>query len=396
MYLFRVIFARNVSLADFGLYYAISSILTLIITFVDFGLSDTYVKFFCEYKEKNDLPKLKGLIYSVGLTRALFGIILMVACYLSADFLMASFFKADGKLLFLLLCFGSIFTSITYNFLMATYRATQRMTGLSLMRVSSSAVMVMMLSGFLFWKSPIIAAIANISAPLIICIVFYFILRKDLKDIMHEKAEISFDHWKVIMSFGSSLILMAICNYLLNSTDVAMLTYFSSLDSVAIYNIALPVARIFLLFSTAINTPLLPHLSSLYAKEGMKPLKKRLLEVNGIALLLFLPAIFISFFMKYIILIFFGEQYISATIPAIILMFSVIFNILFNINLNALIVTNRLNAGNIIIVIGAVFNIILDYFMIKSWDIVGASIATLISYALITIIIAAYINRRLI
>lgn len=386
MYLFRVLMARNLTITEYGLFYSISAILTLIVTFVDFGLGDTYIKFFCQYKAEKDYGRLKGLIYMIFLTRAMSGLILMLIILFSANFMMANFFKSgDGKLLFLILSLGSIITSVFFNLVHATFRALHLTRDWGYIRViNSSSLVILAFLSFLFWKSSLPIAIILVLIPVVMAVCYYNKLKKHLPEIKGIKPIISFSEWKKLMAFGLSIISMSICNYILNSTDTVMLTYFSSLDSVGLYNVALPLARLFLIFSAAINTPLLPYLSELYAKKDMAGMKKTFYQINKLSLLLLFPCvIIIALVSKYLLWIFFGKIYIPAYVALSLLAFSSFFSLIFNVNLIFFISMGKTRLGNVLIIIGAVLNIILNYFFILKWDYVGASLATLISYFVI-------------
>lgn len=384
MLLFRMLLAHSLSIAEYGLFFAINSSLILVGTFANFGLAEAYIKYFCQYKAEKNYPKLKGLIYMVFLTRALFALILTIACYFLSEFLITYFFKSDdGHLLFIILVVANMLTSATFNFLMVTYRSLNNMKMWGFLAAFNSFMLLAITAiGFLFWKNILVAAIASTAGSFIIVLIFLPIIKKEFHYLKGIKAEISFREWKKIFYFGIHLVLIAVCNFILTSTDTMMLTYLSTLTSVGMYQVAMPLARVFLNFTTAINIPLLPHLSSLYAQNKKKQFRHVFIEIHKLSVIFLLPVVIIgSFFCKYAIQIFFGKEYLPAASSAIVLLFSMFFMLIFNMNLNIFISMGRPKIGNVLTLIGAALNIILNYFFILRWDFLGASIATLISCA---------------
>jgi len=171
-----------------------------------------------------------------------------------------------------------------------------------------------------------------------------------------------------------------------------MIGYFKTASDVGLYNAALPLAQLFYLFPYALFFLFLPVLSNLYAqnkKEIFKPLYKTL--TKWIFLLNMIILSFFILFPKQIINTLFGQEYLSSTILAgkeilpapvslIILSFGLFFGYLMHGSSTFFLVIKKtklllFNASLI-----ALINLILNYFLIPPYGIVGAAIATSTSF----------------
>jgi len=171
-----------------------------------------------------------------------------------------------------------------------------------------------------------------------------------------------------------------------------MIGYFKTASDVGLYNAALPLAQLFYLFPYALFFLFLPVLSNLYAqnkKEIFKPLYKTL--TKWVFLLNMIILSFFILFPKQIINTLFGQEYLSSTILAgkeilpapvslIILSFGLFCGYLMYGSSTFFLVIKRtklllFNASLI-----ALINLILNYFLIPPYGIVGAAIATSTSF----------------
>ena len=119
-----------------------------------------------------------------------------------------------------------------------------------------------------------------------------------------------------------------------------------------------------------------------------------MIHLNSI---IFKISIIISFllfyFSDYLIITIYGSDYVESIITTKILSFSLIFVFLGVINEHWYINKKLQKFYAINVLLGAIINIMLNYFLIKIYGIVGAAYSTLITYFLI-IFIFDFLNKK--
>jgi O-antigen/teichoic acid export membrane protein len=175
-----------------------------------------------------------------------------------------------------------------------------------------------------------------------------------------------------------------------------MLTYFTNLESVGLYNIAIPTARLVLFFASAVTFILMPLISSLNAKKDYNVMNKLVNMSYKLALLFLLPiALVMIAYPELIIRILYSAEYTSAGTALALLAVSSIFTLLFSINSQILngIGKAKLNAKTIMI--GSIFNIALNLILIPLYGINGAAFSTMLGYILMANLGFYQINKHI-
>ena len=174
----------------------------------------------------------------------------------------------------------------------------------------------------------------------------------------------------VLLSIVSVVIYMRI--------DQVMINLLLSENDVGIYSVSVRIVEMFHFIPKIIMVSYLPILliSKNYNFE--------LIKINS---LLFKVSILVIFFIiissKYITSIFFGEIYIESVLTTILLSLSLIFVFIGVVNEHWYISKNLQKYYALNVFIGAITNIILNYFLIPSFGISGAAYSTILTYLFI-------------
>ena len=166
-------------------------------------------------------------------------------------------------------------------------------------------------------------------------------------------------------------------------TDTLMLTYFSSLSEVGIYNVILPSALFFVQISRAISAIIFPISTELHFKKDMAKLAKGISLLHRYCFALVIPVIFALFaFTDRFLLLFFGPEYIAGALAFRILLVGCMFFILASVN--NVIISSMGKPGEVtkIILLSALLNVLLNIFFIPLFGINGAAATTSLAYAL--------------
>ncbi|WP_297073151.1 flippase [Thermococcus sp.] len=191
---------------------------------------------------------------------------------------------------------------------------------------------------------------------------------------------------KLLVLFSIPLMASNLVAFIMTWTDTLMLGHFLGDKIVGIYNAAGPITRfipVFLASFTVIYTALT---TGFYSRGEIEKIRKFYVSITKWVVLLTFPLfILIVAYPIPVLRTFFGEQYVSAWKPMIILAVGFMFHSIVGPNGLTLITMGKPSEdmkGNLI---GATLNIVLNYILIPLYGMVGASIATAVSYVVANI-----------
>ncbi|TKJ17339.1 hypothetical protein CEE44_02280 [Candidatus Woesearchaeota archaeon B3_Woes] len=385
-YLLRLLLARNLTQTEYGMFYAIYSLSIFSIIFNNLGTGQALVKFIPEFKTNKKFNLIKNSIINVSIIQLVISTIIVIILFASSDFLALNYFhNLQASLIIKLFAFIFFFRSFL-SLLVYIFQGFQKMKYFAFVDFLRTFLIFIIASGgfILFGKNILVPTIAYLFAPLILLPFFYFFFFKKTFPLF-SKLKYSFDKnlMKKLVLFGAPLMLMVVGIMILNHTDTLMLTYFSGLDQVGLYNAALPTANVLGYFSIALMTVLFPLSSELWTKGHKKQLIEGINTLYKYSFITIFPIALTMFsFPETILNILFGNTYIQASNVLRILSLGVILMTITRINFSAIsgIGKPKLNAR--IILIGAIFNLILNFILIPLYGMMGAAITTFFGYLL--------------
>lgn len=187
---------------------------------------------------------------------------------------------------------------------------------------------------------------------------------------------------KEALPFGFSGVFVAIFYQI----DSVMLSIMEGNAAVGFYNAAYRLVLALILIRTVIHSSTFPLFARSYMEQSKEYFEKICTKLFESLFIVMLPiAIGTTILANRIILLFYGAEYLDSAIALQILIWS---NVIIFINSYPRLfeVANKPIIFTKITAIGALLNIILNYFMIPIWSFVGASIATVITELIILII----------
>ena len=220
----------------------------------------------------------------------------------------------------------------------------------------------------------------------------YYNLKK--KGVYFTSSGISFrDHFKPIVL----LLCTTIATELYTMVDVTMLTFMATEETVGFYSNSMKIVRIVVTVMAAIGGVLLPRMSQYYAEGDIEKCQELTNKVLSIIIIIAIPCgIGIFMISGYIVPVLFGASFspaINTLKIASFLIYSLVFFDL--LGTQVLLTFNDENKLLIATIIGAIANIILNSILIPMYLQNGAAIASVISQALVTIVLFIFVNKRL-
>jgi len=390
----KVILVRNLSPEDYGLFAAMFTVIAFFLFFRNFGLNISLGKFIPELKVKKKYSEIKTSIISVLLFQLIISSLFVILFWISADFLALNYFK-DPRASFLLRVLSFYFiTSIFFKNLASFFRGFQKNRLQSLIEPVKNITILTAIVVFLYLGYGLLAPIlAYVFVGLVLLLLFIYPVLKTFNFFKYSFKDLNV--FKRMFLFGLPVMMTGVGNKFVSYFDTLMLTYFVSLAEVGAYNIVLPTALLFMLPASAIGAVFMPLISELSARKDFKRVKVGMQLLYKYLYMLSAPIVFSLFiFADILIKQLFGVEYLIGIFAFRILLIGVLFNMLLVLNNQYLIGTGFPNKVFWIVFFGSILNVILNLFLIPSYGISGAAIATSSSYLLMFIISTSMVIRR--
>lgn len=198
------------------------------------------------------------------------------------------------------------------------------------------------------------------------------------------------------ISFGYKTILSGVFSKLIFWADTAMITFFLGAYSTGIYRIAYSLAFYQLIALSAITAGFYPELSENFYRKQKEKFKKT--YKDGIMLVVFfiLPlTILFCLFPKQIILTLYGDSFLDSAVALSLLALSMFICCLSNISALALLSAGYAKTLMKIDGLGALLNICANYILIQIYGVIGAIIATFLTFIFLMIVYTTLVHKNL-
>ena len=399
-YLTRMLLARNLTPSEYGLFYSVFTFVIFFLFFRSLGLDSALIKFIPEFKIKKQYNKIKTAIGTSVSFQLISSTIISIIFFISADWLALNYFKdplAAPMLKFLIIY---IVLSIFWVTIRNTLQGFQKMITFSTTEFTKTLVLLIIIFiSFKFFQGPFIPVLGYVLLCPILIIIFSPFFLKTFNILKYKITKFK-PTSKQMLTFGIPVFATSVGSKIIGYIDTLLLTHYSTLDQVGIYNVILPTALILLFFGTAVSQVIFPMSSELWANHDKKRLADALRFLHNYTFLAAIPVILTVFtFPRFLINLFFGQEYIQGALAFQILLIGVLFYVVAVINNNIISGIGKPKTVTYIILGSAILNIILNIIAIPRYGIQGAAASTSLSYllALITSTIMAtkYIKTKL-
>lgn len=392
-YILRIYLAKNLSLEDFGLFYALLAFSGIFILFRDLGLSSAMVKYIAESDAKN-LHKDSKTYFLTGLgIQLIIGTIIMAPIILFSNQIAVAYFKtpaASFPLIIVAITYIiSIFFSIQYLF-----QGLGKIKHYSLIEPMRN-VLTLFFALILISLGVLGVALSYLFAAIFGLAITYLALIK-IFPLFTLKAQMSFDKTKKLLIFSLPVFLAAAAGTVLGYTDTILITYFRSLTEVGLYNAAMPTSQLLWIVASSITIVLLPVSAELWTKKERQLLSKIVQTSLKLCFVAIIPLVivFVSF-PEIFLRLFFGEAYVAASAAMQILAINAAFFTLFAISSTVLLGIGKTKINVIVYSFVALLNLAGNILLVPSFGIAGAAFSTTISYLAGSVLSLYYLEKNL-
>jgi len=390
-YLLRLLFASTMTPDQYGSFYAVIGLVSFAVIFNDLGLSQGLAFYFVKWrKNANRGRSLFTFILLLKLAIAfILGALLAVFHKQIATEYLHSPSLANPLLLFSAFFVFEGFISLANGYYLATkrvwlYASIGQMR--TLLTLALSAIAYLLFGSMNLLTVYFLAWFAGVAAT---AIVYAF----PIPFIRLVQRRLSLSLARPVLHYSGLLFLTGVSGVLLCNLDVVMIAYFRAPVEVGFYQIALPIATLFLVVIDPLNSFLSSFVLHRHHERKITLAPAFSLIYGTGAFLLFPFTLFLALFSKEVILVMFGDAYVAAAPALILLGAAFFFKGFYSINTVFLYNTGKPKVTMIATAIGVTANFLLNLFLIPKYGFVGAAWATLVSFFLMMLLTLAAVRR---
>ena len=394
-YLSRMIIARWLGAADYGLICLGFAAMTIAATLSLVGLPSGIVRYVSFYKGKGNKGRIKGTIISALKISIPISLILTLLVFCFADWISVNIFH-ESRLTSVLRIFSvgipfwvvaSVLIAATVGFQDLQYRVYVNDIFQNVFKLV--AITVLILLGFGVTGAAWGWVLAIVLMPFL---ALYFLERKVFSVLSPEVRAVPMG--RELFSFSLPLIFAGIAGLIMGWTDTLMLGYFGGASDVGVYNAALPTAKLLSVFLGSFGSIFMPVASELYARGAIEDLRKVYSAVTKWVFSLVLPAsLLMALFSDWVLRIMFGAEYVVGARALSVLALGYLIICVMGPSAQVLQAygKTRVVMGNGFFGAGA--NILLNYLLIPAYGVDGAAVATGISLVIVNTLHLFFVYR---
>lgn len=199
-----------------------------------------------------------------------------------------------------------------------------------------------------------------------------------------------------ILKFSSFVFLASIVDTLYWTTDKLIIGWAKGTKETAVYNIGATFNTYVTALSSAVSGLLVPKLTQMVVKDAPKEEFSRIfIKVGRLQFIIisFIVSAFVAFGRQFIAL-WAGPEYSLSYYVALLTMIPVTIPLIQNTGINILYALNKHQFRSIVYACIAVLNVVLTFWWVESYGIIGAAMATCIAYVVGNILIINWYYHR--
>ena len=393
----QVILGRTLGPSNFGLFNLGLTVIGIILPFTTFGLYSAIRQFIPHYRGINRNDKVKGGIYFLLNFSLITGLSLSVFLFFLSPIIAVNIFHNENlEIVIKLLCISFPFYVLYFvgTNIAQAFKISKYYLYLNTLLLKITCIVIFIL--FLIFGYKLLGAIVayNIGTALVATAYIYIIFKKFIPSLHCNKHERHVK--KELFSIGWPLFFAGFFYLFTESTAKILLGIYMNTSDVGIYSAVFTIASLALYVMISFDYIFLPTVAEFYGKNDFTGIKKILCSISKWVFLLTLPMIlYISFFSKNTIFLFYGSAYTAGSIALIILLFGIAMNGLTGMTGEVLVGIRKTKLNLLTEVFGAITNVGLNIFLIPKFGILGAAIGTSISIAVRNLAQLGFVYKEL-
>ncbi len=371
--IFAMIVARLLQPELFGVYNLALSVGYIFLTFMDLGIHTTLVRW-VSHSLKNNKPLARSYFRYLLKIKLLLAIVVGFIMFMSAPLLSVYLFNKPYLLLPLQIVTGLIFARSFLDFLISLSSALQKFKYHATSNMILSVSRVVLVPLLIILGLSVGGAILGMIFSVMIAFVVLIITLKSRFGFMFTGETVEIEKERML-KFLSFLTLGSITGIFYGWVDSIMIGIFMPVEAVGFYRAAFAI--IFIVAGVAnIANVLFP----VFTQMSYSKLKDTFHRVFRYSSVMTIPSVFIIIYLStYLVKFIYGDSYLPAVTPIIVLSLLVIEVATFSVFSIILSAKEMPKYPSITVSLFLLVNIVLNFFLIQMYGILGAAIATVLT-----------------
>lgn len=381
----QILIVRSIPLDDFGLYSLSVVIITVFMTIALLGFQEGVARSIAYLRGSEKEASVGSVI--VGATVISFGLasVFSVLLFLNAD-AVAALFSNPSLAWPLRVLSAAIPFSVLISLFTAFFRGYALVApGVLFSQIARNLLLIFFLLLLGWLTAPFSAVLASyLSATVLAALTFlvYTVLRlPDGRKVLGTAGTaLRWDSCCALVTFSAPLLVFSFLNMVMNWTDTIMLGIFQTVETVALYNAAMPIAQLTGLVHLSAVGMYVPIASGLFARGHTDELGRSYKTLARWVFLCTAPIFFvIAVFAPLVLEFFYGAAYLPASPVVVVLATGFLFHTVLGMNAMTILAMGHSRFLMYTATAAAVLNIGLNLVLIPQYAAFGAAVASLSS-----------------
>lgn len=388
-FVIRMILARSLTPADYGLFFGIITFLGLFSIFHDLGLTSALGKFIPQFRTEGDYDRVRSSILT-SLTIESFVVMVFVLMFvvLSGWLSLVYFDSPIAQTIIMVLCIWFSFGMLNAMF-KKIFRGFRDILSLGVAKLLNKGfILIPIVLAVVIFDAGITGVAWSYSIGAVFAAgLFMLLLKRRHSKLISGSWNLDFPLGKKLLIFGLPLWLAGLTAVIMKKIDTLMIMAFYPSEVVGLYEVAKPIVGVIPFLGVAIAKPLLPMISELQTEKKLDKVKTTLQILTKYSVILVILAAFLLLgFMEPIIRIVFTTEYLAAASAARILTIGMSFYVGIYLLGSTLVGMGDRYVIIVSKILPLVFNVAANFILIPLIGIEGAAISTTISIFLMLVI----------
>jgi O-antigen/teichoic acid export membrane protein len=381
-FLLRVLLARTLSVAEYGLFYAVFSLVSIFGMFRDIGVGQALVKYIPEFTVSEQFDEVKSSMAILITVQILLTFPIGMTLFFMSDRIALTVFGTQGASQVIKIL-GIWFFAMTFFYtFQPTFQGFQNMPMYACMEFCSIFFVLIFAIVFLDILHLGLGgvALAYLASSFALAILGLAIFLRIYPHVLKGKARITKQLILKLLKFSLPIFLSGLGIFVLTYTDTIMIAIFRSMEEVGFYQAAQPAARALWYLPMAVTVVLFPMISELWVRREEQLLSQTLFFVIKFSfVLIVLPALVLMTFPEIFLRLFFGPAYLPGSLALQILAGAMVVNALYAILSYTMAGIGKPVVTTKVVAIMASLNVIMNLLLIPAYGVGGAAAATFAS-----------------
>ncbi len=384
-YLVRLLLTKNLTLEEFGLFYALLGFFGLLQSFNDFGFSETQLYFIPKFLEQKRLDKVKATIKTQLINQLATTLVISVALLIGAQWIATSVFHSpEAVTIFRIFVLYFIAKDFLQNVqvLFFTYQEVAYYGSIEPVRFLLTTLLFLLGVGLFTFDLLLITKIwVAIYAFLSLLYFVVFIIKH--RSVFSAAYYSPLKIYKEFIPFLLPTLLSNNVAVLFSRGTETLLVVLKGVTDVGLYNIAKPISNLALAITSPTAELLKPYISQISEQKDTRTIQRLILIILNAGVFLLLPfSLILMFYSKESITFLFGAEFIQASLTLKFISFEILFNIMNTFVFGIVFGLGLQKARAKIIYTSSIISLILSLLLIPTFGAVGVAVTNLIASGL--------------